>query len=108
MPKHLQTPRFEVDYSTRLAQQREALDRRISKRFFWVLSPPPSPDNHDQTVGSYHLYRILYDEIYGWEKRMLSDQEATLLALQGYRIKDHNPAAKFKQSTINWFVKNSP
>lgn len=107
MPKYLQTPRFEVDYSTRLAQRQEALDRKIGKRFFWVLSPPPSPDNHDQTVGSYHLYRILYDELYGWEKRMLSDQEATLLALQGYRIKDHNPAAKFKQS-INWFVKNSP
>lgn len=108
MKKSTKTPRFEVDYSTRLAQQREALDRKTGKKVFWVLYPAEKPNDHDQTVGSYHLYRILYDELYSWEKRMLSDQEATLLALQGYRIKDYDPAAKFKQSTINWFVKNSP
>jgi hypothetical protein len=95
MPKQLQTPRFEVDYSTRLAQQREARDRKLGKKVFWVMCPPPEPNYPTVAVGASYIYRILYDELYGWEKRMLSDQEVTLLVLQGYRIKDYDPAFKY-------------
>lgn len=91
MAKRSQTPRFEVDFSSRLEQQKIAKAQHpLSKRkVVWTR-------REVETDGWPNVYQRLIFDSFGWKKQILTDSEITLLILQGYNIKDQDPVEEYK------------
>ena len=89
MAKRSQTPRVEVDFNSRLEQQKIAKAQHpLSKRKVVWTRASVDDDTSD-------WYMSLTSDLFGWTKQLVTDAELTLLLLQGYRVKYFDPLEKF-------------
>ena len=99
MPKQYKIPRFDVDYQTRLAQQRNARDLNIGKKPYWV-APLESTAYMPSTKG---VATFMFSKVTAWEKQMLSESEVTMLLLQDFQVKKQDPLKQLRKELVNFY-----